>query len=302
GPNCGDDADYDAAIYVDGALQTTLEVEDNCTFTYTVPATADELKIVISDDGGGAPYGGTAIWKELQSKDPNTPWPTITVTRTGTLSTPVKADKCAMFRWQWAAFYEGREEDYADMLNVDIGQIALWVDAGNDAVEVLYVEFVMPADLTGYGALAEMREASLDPGVRLRNGAVLPNRLTAATHYPMYVQGDYNSVAWKPAAVMGDAITMLSNAWDDDTHQDAVVIKTNAADTEYWFAVLAGHSATPCDHEDAGCAGGYTDFYGGGIENYLRFLERWSGETATYRGSLVSLHISQTVDGTWNGG
>ena len=78
-------------------------------------------------------------------------------------------------------------------------------------------------------------------------------------------------------------------------------MKNDAADTQYWVAILAGHSATPCDHEVAPCPGGYADFYGGGIENYLRFLERWSGETATYRGSLVSLHESLTVDGTWNG-
>ncbi len=150
-------------------------------------------------------------------------------------------------------------------------------------------------------AKSELNDNTLDPGIRLHSGGVLPNRLTVATHYPVYVQGDYNRIAWKPASVMGDAITMLSNAWDDSQHEEAKIIKTNAWDTEYWMAVLAGHSATPCDHEDAGCAGGYTDFYGGGIENYLRFLERWSGETATYRGSLVSLHVSQTVDGTWNG-
>ncbi|NIP60747.1 MAG: hypothetical protein GWM92_20195, partial [Gemmatimonadetes bacterium] len=66
--------------------------------------------------------------------------------------------------------------------------------------------------------------------------------LSVATHYPIYVQGDYNAVDWKPAAVMGDAITMLSNAWRDDQHQEAEVIRTNATSTEYWMAVLAGHS------------------------------------------------------------
>jgi hypothetical protein len=80
-----------------------------------------------------------------------------------------------------------------------------------------------------------------------------------------------------------------------------VVVKPNATNTEVYGAILAGHSATPCDHEDAGCAGGYEDFYGGGIENFPRFLERWSGITLKYVGALVSIHESVIANSTWNG-
>ena len=51
--------------------------------------------------------------------------------------------------------------------------------------------------------------------VRLVNGSTLPDGgLTIASNRPVYVKGDYN-VANKPAAVFGDALTVLSNAWND---------------------------------------------------------------------------------------
>ncbi len=63
-------------------------------------------------------------------------------------------------------------------------------------------------------------------------------------------------------------------------------------------AIAAGHSATPCDYKDAGCAG---NNYGGGLENFPRFLERWTGVQMHYRGSLVSLFQSQVANRRlWN--
>jgi hypothetical protein len=152
--------------------------------------------------------------------------------------------------------------------------------------------------------------------VRLLNGDQLENPFTFSTDFPLYVQGDYNSINWKPSALVGDAITLLSNAWNDAQHQCSSgnpsaltladicggFVQRNAANTQVWAAVLAGHSGTPCDHEVPGCPGGYADFYGGGVENFPRFLEDWSGGvTLTYRGSLVSLHRASKALGTWNG-
>jgi hypothetical protein len=39
--------------------------------------------------------------------------------------------------------------------------------------------------------------------------------------------------------------------------------------------------------------------YNGGLENYPRFHENWSGRTFTYRGSFVSLGTPRHVDGAW---
>ncbi|MCH7564550.1 MAG: hypothetical protein IH968_12085 [Gemmatimonadetes bacterium] len=59
-------------------------------------------------------------------------------------------------------------------------------------------------------------------------------------------------------------------------------------------AILAGHSPTPCDHELCG-----SQPYGGGLENFPRFLERWQGDELVYRGSLVSLYYNQQGTGPW---
>jgi hypothetical protein len=209
-----------------------------------------------------------------------------------------------MFKWDWSAFFDGREGNGRDVMNVDILGITAWT-AGmtNRVTEVIYVEIRTPANIGGWSTAAKnlLADNSLDPAVRVTNVATLPNRMTIATDWPLYVRGDYNALAWKPSALVGDAITIQSTDWVDADHLKQEIEKLKAAETEVWAAILAGHSATPCDHEDAGCAGGYEDFYGGGIENFPRFLETWSGVQFIYRGSLVSLHVAQRAIGTWNG-
>jgi hypothetical protein len=309
GDSCGWKTTGEADIVVlgDGAVIWSGEDDDlsaSCTFNIIIPNTIDELKIVVTDQGG-SPWDGTAIWNDLQSMlAGTTPWPTITVTRPTDYVIPNLADMCSIFKWRWSAFFDGREGNMRDVLDVDIAGLAAWA-AGNSnkASEVIYVEMRVPANIGGWSAaaLALLADNSLDPAVRTVNAMVLPNRMSIATDWPLYVKGDYNSLASKPAALIGDAITILSTAWFDADHKKQVVEKLNATETEVWAAILAGHSATPCDHEDAGCPGGYADFYGGGIENFPRFLERWSGIQFIYRGSLVSLDISQRAIGTWNG-
>ena len=75
---------------------------------------------------------------------------------------------------------------------------------------------------------------------------------------------------------------------------------TIAANTEINIAILAGHSATACDWFNCGA-----NPYGGGVENYPRFIEDWStapSKILTYRGSLVSLSTSQMAAGQWSYG
>jgi len=39
--------------------------------------------------------------------------------------------------------------------------------------------------------------------------------------------------------------------------------------------------------------------YSGGVENFPRFLEDWSGKTFTYKGSMVDMFASETATGKW---
>lgn len=204
-------------------------------------------------------------------------------TRPAGKAKPLGATCGDIFEWTPNAFREGREDIGVDVLDIDVAALRAWRDLDPDAreTEILYVTF------TGAGADY--------PVVRLRNASRLPNRLTIATSHPLYVQGNFNTTAWKPAALLGDALTILSSSFDDSKHCPGCSGSGSygmraATATSVFAAVAAGHSATPCDAYRSGCAGGS---YGGGLENFPRFLENWGGVTLTYRGSLVSLFESR---------
>ena len=108
-------------------------------------------------------------------------------------------------------------------------------------------------------------------------------------------------------------MTWLSNAWNDsdpdhhdpDHHVDTVNRDrwANGTNTEVNAAILAGHSPSPCDHHtsvnNGNCSGSTYFDYGGGLENFPRFLEDWRPRTMTYVGSLVSLYYNQQGNGQW---
>ena len=226
----------------------------------------------------------------------------ITHTRATGVKSP-KANECEnIFFFGTDMFYEGRELRYVDMVDIDVGELQNWASgkgsgkgAGKgDPTSIIYItiDTVDADDPEGDGVY---------PVIRLINAATLTDPITISTRHPLYVAGDFNTgTSWYPAAIIGDAITFLSTVWDDAEHQAATVIKPDGANTTVYTALLAGHSGTPCDHEASGC--GSTSPYGGGFENFPRFLERWTGETLTFRGSLVSLYYAQQATGLWGGG
>ena len=113
----------------------------------------------------------------------------------------------------------------------------------------------------------------------------------------MYVQGDYNTVNWKPAAFFADAITFLSNNWNDAQQAEWACVAMPRNLTTVNAAIAAGNTATTCDWQRAGCG---SPMYGGGLENFPRFLENWGGgRTFRYVGSLVSLFQSRKSFGDW---
>ncbi len=165
------------------------------------------------------------------------------------------------------------------------------------------------------GALSSAQReaiASRNPAIffrralKLVNGAagnlVAPG-LTIASENPVYLQGNWNANsnsfpnAHVATAVLADAVTLLSNAWNDraslvDPHNQAPRVATQ---TSYRFAVIAGKGrAFPW------IAGTYQD-YGtdGGAHNFLRYLENWAGVTLNFRGSIASFFFSRQAIGTY---
>ncbi|MFC1452836.1 hypothetical protein ACFLSJ_05770 [Verrucomicrobiota bacterium] len=130
------------------------------------------------------------------------------------------------------------------------------------------------------------------PCVRLRNGReITPGQgLSIVSDLPLYVEGNYNVVGTRPSLVAGDAVTFLSSAWQDARSADASCNTRVAASTDYNTVVMTGNSETSWGT------------YNGGLENVLRFLEQWSGETVTYRGSIIDLWHAEGVTNNWSYG
>jgi len=140
---------------------------------------------------------------------------------------------------------------------------------------------------------------------------------TVASENPVYIQGDYNSSAVDtffsspkstaptndkaghvPAAVIADAVTILSDGWDDRNSmvfQPTEPVGNRTAQTTYYRVAIAGgkNKAFPFP----GWASANPDYsFGtdGGVGNFLRFLEDWSGNgvNLNYGGSMVSLYYA----------
>ena len=139
--------------------------------------------------------------------------------------------------------------------------------------------------------------------VRLVNGVKLPNNnglgFTVATPNPLYVLGSYNTTvnsntyantlgattngATVPAALIADAITILSPNWLDAASAASYTTRPAASMTVN-AALLTGIVPS------IGIAA--TNF-SGGVHNLPRFLENWTGATFTLNTSLVCLFSSQ---------
>jgi hypothetical protein len=142
--------------------------------------------------------------------------------------------------------------------------------------------------------------------------------LTVASENPVYIQGNYNAcgtattscaaggfgnnpgVDHVSAAVIADAVTLLSRNWNDirsftNPHNPG---GRPGAETWYRLGIIAGKGISfprpttngTADPKDFG-----TD---GGAHNFLRFLESWPGDL-NYRGSLISLYNTRQLTGVY---
>jgi hypothetical protein len=122
-----------------------------------------------------------------------------------------------------------------------------------------------------------------------------------ASQNPVYIQGDYNTAltgdssltgpnSHPPAAVLADAVTVLSNSWLDSNSANSSTTLSGRipGDTTVNAAIATGPSA----ESNSGAGNGQ-------LENDIRLLENWSGRTFTYSGSLVDLWHSEQVTAPW---
>ena len=142
-------------------------------------------------------------------------------------------------------------------------------------------------------ATREDASSSQPNGIRLIEGGALTSNLTVVSNDPVYILGNYNNdVNKKSAAIISDAVNILSNSWDDTNNNFS---DRNASVTEINAAFIAGNVPTPDGANP----------YSGGLENYPRLHENWQfGGTKELiiRGSFVELWESQIAKGSWSYG
>jgi hypothetical protein len=179
-------------------------------------------------------------------------------------------------------FYDAREAKTMTAYDVD--------------VTVMRTAGALPANGVVYVAGTD---TASNPVVRLVNGSELPSQgLTVVSQNPVYIAGDYNTVktgaTHPPAAVLGDAVTVLSNAWQPgnalgyDTKGSLGFTTRAASATIVNAAIATGPSSESSMGRDNGKA-----------NNLVRFLEDWTGKTFEYSGSLLALWHSQQVTGAF---
>ncbi len=159
------------------------------------------------------------------------------------------------------------------VVRIDLGRLAEL--GGSPANGLIYAAW------SGSGNGTRMR------GVVLEGGAALAGPLTVASENSIYVAGDYNVVDPVPAALICDAVNLLSNAWDGSKERGEL---PRARATTYNVALLTGDTST------VGTS------YGGGLENLARLHEDWEGVRLSLRGSLVRGWESRHATGRWESG
>jgi hypothetical protein len=201
--------------------------------------------------------------------------------------------------------YNHREATYIDMLDIDVEQLLNCLHTTSLMGGGKDIDETSEGGLVWYlGVVGPDSDTFNNYGVRLRHGAELASTdvsappiqgLTVVTNQAVYIEGDYNAVNKKPAAVLADSLNVLSNAWLDAKSPDPLDQRI-AGDTTIHAAFLAGTDFTGGSD---GAGGRDQGHYNGGLENYPRFHEDWGGYTLTYRGSFVSLNPPQHVSGLW---
>ena len=209
-----------------------------------------ELKAGLKIVDGQALYKtGTGTWQDVTSS----------LTSSGALTTKT--------------FYNGRELKTVTSYDIDISK--------------LNTSGYFPSNGIVYASRNTV--SGTEQAIRLVNGSTLAGPLTVATSNPLYIQGNYNTVSKKPAAVLTDALTILSGSWNDANSTKALSSRV-ASNTSVNVSFLTGNTNSQNNH------------YSGGLENLPRFLEKWDGKSFTYRGSMIDLWFSQQATGIWSYG
>jgi hypothetical protein len=184
-------------------------------------------------------------------------------------------------------FYNNREAKNIKMTDIDLKKLSGY--AADDPPG----SPSFPNNLPSNGLLyATRNDAGFneESGIRLLNGTEIYSGqgLTVVSNNPVYIKGDFNTANEKPTSVICDSLNLLSNNWNDVNSKSWP--NRNAATTTVNCAFIAGVDET------------LSSRYNGGLENYPRLHENWSGINLNIKGSFVELWESSIAQGAWKYG
>ncbi|NLF39031.1 hypothetical protein GX586_06265, partial [bacterium] len=163
-------------------------------------------------------------------------------------------------------FWNNTISNFVTPLDIDVGGFTAWAEANAPAFNT---------DPARAGILYVSLSNKPGAAVRLTNGASLPcavingvtNGFMVVTANPLYLRGHYNVNTECPACVMADSVTVLSSAWDDDSHLAAGSPRGTAGSTRYLTSIVTGQ-ATNINADTA------AEWFGG-IDNLPKRIEHW---------------------------
>ncbi|HVU08700.1 MAG TPA: hypothetical protein VHG89_09180 [Verrucomicrobiae bacterium] len=200
------------------------------------------------------------------------------------------------------SFYDYREGKTVSAVQVDVSALNKWLTNNATGIQKNNINNTDKGHTINSIYVYNNATASSTklPSVRMVNGSVLPSAgLTVVTPDPLYVLGNYNATGsavgttntanTAPAALMGDALTVLSTNWNDSKYTNGYALNNrNPVSTTVNAATFEGIVPST------------STAYSGGVENFLRLLENWgSSTTLTYNGSIVVMFPSQFATNHW---
>ncbi len=260
---------------------------------------ADEANLIVSNSPSGTVSAYFQDTNNLQPVTYITPDVKQIITQGSGANTTYKTNYSYSFVTN-ASFYDYREGKTVQALQLNVGALNTWINSTNGSsynaqlnndtghyIDSVYVYNSAPGSSTTL------------PSVRVANGSTLPSQgLTVVTPDPLYVLGNYNAngsslnngtnvVNTAPAALIADSITVLSPNWQDSWNSSTPLSSRTPAATTVNAATFEG--IVPSSGNN----------YSGGVENFLRLLENWSGKALTYNGSIVVMFPSQYATNRW---
>lgn len=196
------------------------------------------------------------------------------------------------------AFEDCREDEReVDTTDIDLYALGLWYEAyladqglalAGDGM-LIYTSRSPDAAFTNQANdLQAIRLITMDA----TSSPQLSDETTLASDNPIYIHGDFNTINTRGVALVGDAMNVLSNAFNTKTcniTQNQLYNNYRGSETTVYAALFAGHNPTAENGSS----------YSGGVHSYPRLHEWWTGAALNFRGSFVNLWDSEQADGLW---